>query len=173
MMLLINDPHDPERFQTRCSRYRDRWLVGVFARALDQRLSSGEPPESSGLLARRAQTLVLVETRRALARDWEHLLRVAHGRAATGVPLRRQCIIAAEPDIADMLRALVTELPTPARGVAMAHLLLRDGAGPLYNAESPVDLGTAVRDATTQLDPWTSLGQFGLRESADAPKSSS
>jgi hypothetical protein len=157
MMLLIHDPKDPERFVTWSCRGWDRFLARVFAPALDRRLAAGEPAESTLLMALRAQTLARVETRRALARNWEHLLRRARGGAPYRVPLRRRRIAAAETDIAALLSALVAELPTPARGVAMAGVLLRDGAGPLYNRHCPDDLCTAVQKVTAQLDPSVSL----------------
>jgi hypothetical protein len=52
-----------------------------------------------------------------------------------------------------MLDALVTPLPVPARGVAMALRLLCDGAGPLYDPHSKTDLVAALREARGQLDP--------------------
>jgi hypothetical protein len=42
--------------------------------------------------------------------------------------------------------------------VALASLLLTDGAGPLYHRRSPVDLGAAVRAAVYQLDPCPAVG---------------
>ncbi|HXQ59565.1 MAG TPA: hypothetical protein VN799_05685 [Acidimicrobiales bacterium] len=157
MEVLVNDPGDPERLLLRSGRTRDRLLVRFSAGALDRRLARGDVPESNVLLALRAQILARPDTRRALARNWEHLVRVARGQPVRGAPLRRAAIVAAESAIAEMLQALATEHPTPARGVAMAGVLLRDGAGPLYNGQSTADLATAVRDATAQLDPTTSV----------------
>ncbi|HEY7947600.1 MAG TPA: hypothetical protein VID75_07990 [Acidimicrobiales bacterium] len=156
-MLLIHDPRDPERLVARSSRSRDRLVARVFASALDRRLAQGVSPESNVLLALRAQILARPETRRAIARNWDHLVRVARGEAVSRVPLRRHHIVTAESDIADMRRALLSELPAPARGVAMAAVLLRDGAGPLYNGRSAVDLRRAVQDVTARLDPASSL----------------
>jgi hypothetical protein len=56
-----------------------------------------------------------------------------------------------------MVVALLAPLPVSARGVAMASRLLSDGAGPLYNRLSSVDLVGAVREVTEQLDPRVSL----------------
>lgn len=51
-----------------------------------------------------------------------------------------------------MLSVLTSGRPIDARGAAMASWLLSDGAGPLYNHRSPVDLGPRVRQATRQMD---------------------
>jgi hypothetical protein len=75
---------------------------------------------------------------------------VAHN---LGVPLCRDRITAAGPDVQDMLASLLTPAPVAARGVAAASLLLTDGAGPVYNRHSSMDLVTAVREVVAQLDP--------------------
>jgi hypothetical protein len=100
--------------------------------------------------------LVEPAMRLKLARAWENLLLSADVTRRPNnprLPLRRARILAAEPDIRRMTAALRAPLPAPARGVAMASVLLMDGAGPLYNARGQVDLGTAVRAATRFLDP--------------------
>jgi hypothetical protein len=159
-MLLIRDPGDGQRILTRRCRAWDRLAARLLAPSLDRRLAAGHPPEADRLTATRAQALVSPDRRRALAANWEHLLDVAgrpplpyNGRT----PMCRDRIATAEPAVRAMLVSLVTPLPVSARGVAMTSLLLSDGAGPLYNRQSPVDLLTAVRQATAQLDPWASL----------------
>lgn len=72
-------------------------------------------------------------------------------------PLNRGCIIAREPEIHEMINALLTPLPTPARGAAMVSWLLSDGTGPLFNRGRSADLGTALTEAIAQLDPSASL----------------
>jgi hypothetical protein len=66
-------------------------------------------------------------------------------------PLCRDRIIDAAGDVRVMLDALSSGLGVSARGVAMAGLLLSDGAGPLYNRNSMVDLPAALREVTTHL----------------------
>jgi hypothetical protein len=73
------------------------------------------------------------------------------------VPLNRESIIACEPDIQEMLNALLAPVPAPARGTAFASWLLSDGTGPLYNRHRSADLGIALREAIAQLDASTSL----------------
>jgi hypothetical protein len=77
--------------------------------------------------------------------------------ARARVPLRRDRIVAAEADIRELQRSLQASAPVPARGVALASCLLADGAGPLYNRNSPVDLRIAVQEAIQCLDPSTAL----------------
>jgi hypothetical protein len=153
MILLIRDPHDQERLLARSGRPWEHLAAHLLSATLDRRLADGDCPESHPLLAVRAQTLVAPDTRRALAQSWEHLLAVAHRPGALRVPLCRDRLTAAEPDVRDMLVALSARL-VPARGVALVSTLLRDGAGPLYNRHCPVLLRTAVRHAINGLDPW-------------------
>ena len=104
--------------------------------------------------------LVSPAQRGALAQNWESLLVQARRPPVTRdprVPINRKGIIASEPDIRALLDALSTPLPVPARGVAMASWLLADGAGPVYDRRPSADLGTAVREASAQLDPSATL----------------
>jgi hypothetical protein len=153
-MLVIRDPRDAHRLLIRPCRPWDLLRARVLAPALDRCLAGGQPPESTRLLATRAQVLVRPDERQAVARNWEHLLRVT--RCPSGrlrrLPLCRDRIGEAEPVVRVMLGALVAPVPVPARGVAMATALLRDGAGPLYNAQSSSDLVAAVGQITRQLD---------------------
>ncbi len=64
-----------------------------------------------------------------------------------------------------MLAVLAGPRPIAARGAAMASLLLSDGAGPLHNHRSALDLGAAVREATGQMDPFAAPWDGTGRES--------
>jgi hypothetical protein len=144
-------------------RLGDGILARVFGASLDTLLAAGCAPESSRLLAARARQLVSLQERRSLARSFEHLLRVAqrapHSRctgslaAAAAVPIRADRIVAAEPAIRDLISRLSAPLPVPARGVAMARLLLSDATGPVYSRRSRADLTAEVEAAAAQLDP--------------------
>ena len=72
------------------------------------------------------------------------------------MPFDRDCVIACEPEIQEMVNALLAPLPPPARGAAMVSWLLTDGTGPLYNRRSD-DLGIALAEAIAQLDASVSL----------------
>jgi hypothetical protein len=141
-----------------------RPLAVLLGGSLDQRLALGQAPESSRLLAARAEYLVAIRRRRALSEDWTRLLEQARTASPSRRALRlcRERILAAEPLVHEMLRALVTPLPVPAQGVAMAACLLSDGTGPLYNWNCPVDLPHALRQAVLQLDPALPLAESRL-----------
>ena len=143
-------------------RFGDGILARVFGASLDTLLAVGCSPESSRLLTARARQLASLPERTAVARSWEHLLRVAQhapqGRrtgslAAAAVPVRTERIVSAEPAIRDLISRLAAPLPVPARGVAMARLLLSDATGPVYSRRSRADLTAEVEAAAAQLDP--------------------
>jgi hypothetical protein len=106
---------------------------------------------------------VSLPERRALARSFEHLLRAAHRArhtrtsgslaAAAAVPIRAERIVSAEPAIRDLISRLSAPLPVPARGVAMARLLLSDATGPVYSRRATADLTAEIEAAAAQLDP--------------------
>jgi hypothetical protein len=73
------------------------------------------------------------------------------------VRLNCESITACEPEIQEMIAALLNPLPIPARGVANASWLLCNGAGPIYNRHSPEELSITVREAIEHLDPGVSL----------------
>jgi hypothetical protein len=137
-------------------RLTDRLLARARSVSLDQQLAAGWLPESSVLLAARAQHIVSLPRRTWLAGSWDHVLRVAQrapsprGRA---VPLRSATILAAEPAIRELMERLVTPLPVAARGVAMASVLLTDPTSPVYTRRGQRSLADRLQDAIIQLDP--------------------
>lgn len=156
-ILVLGDPHPlPPR------RPGDRVLARLFGSSLDASLAAGRSPESSSLLAARARDIVSLRRRQWIAGSWEHLLRVARRaqraprgpRAPAGaMPVCADRVIAAEPAIRDLVNRLAAPLPVPARGVAMARVLLTDATSPVYSRRSPVDLSHAVVAAAAWLDP--------------------
>lgn len=135
-------------------------MARLRASSLDRRLANGSPPESSRLLAARAQVLVSAGTRRALAQSWDNILAHAQRAPAVRCPsvrLNRRGVIACERTIREMQNALLTPQPIPARGAAMMSRLLGNGMGPLYARRSPEDLASALRETMAQLDPAVSL----------------
>ncbi len=140
----------------RPSRVADRLLARLLGASLDRRLAAGCPPESSALLAARAQHIVALRSRRRLARNWENLLRAArHGQGAhqMAVSVCGKHISAAEPRVRELVRLVTAPLPVTARGVAMATAPLTDATGPVYNSRSPVSLADVLDAAIAQLDP--------------------
>jgi hypothetical protein len=149
----------------RPSRITDRLLARLLGASLDRQLAEGCAPESSALLAARAQHVASIRYRRQLARAWENLLHRAYGTQPVSgfrpafsayrptIPVCGHGIAAAEPTVRELVRCLVTPLPVPARGVAMASGLLTDALGPVYNSHSEVSLPAALDAAITHLDP--------------------
>jgi hypothetical protein len=143
----------------RPGRLADRVLARALGASLDQQLATGCAPESSRLLAARAQDIVSLRHRESLARSWDHLLRVARRGSAlrtAAVPLNASAILAAEPAIRELMERLSAPLPVPARGVAAATIPLTDATSPVYGRQSPGALARLARlldDAINQLDP--------------------
>ena len=132
-----------------------RLSARIFSISLDQKLSAGQHPATSHLLATRAQQLVAPHYRRGLADSWlDLLIEVRRPRAAFDpvVPLVRSSVMEAEAQIRSLAEALVSQLPT-VRGVAMAIAMLRDGAGPLFNRNTQLKLTDAVEEIIAQLNP--------------------
>jgi hypothetical protein len=159
-MLLVNAPSDPGQFVVAPNHPWTRLNSRLRAASLDSQLANGTPAEASQLLASRAQQLVAPSARQGLARDWARLADVARrppsGRTARASLCRRR-IARAEPELHEMVALLVSQLPTPARGIAMASVLLRDGSGPLFNRRCDRDLSTTLRDVISALDPLAAL----------------
>jgi hypothetical protein len=152
--------YDDEPWLLLGARWWDRVLVRLRALDLDQSLAAGRPPEHDRLHALRAATLVSPTARRTLADNWERTLadRRRPSGARTGrVPLQQARVLAAAANVRRLIEALRAAGPVPARGVALASVLLTDGSSPLYDARSQADLAAAVRDATDFLDPAASV----------------
>lgn len=155
-MLLVRDAADPHRFTARSNTPWTRVAAAVFAQSLDRQLVSGRHPEAGRLLAARANRWVAPAVRRRLARRWLDLVERARHNRGPGrarVPLCRQRILSAEAQVRDMAGLLAATLPVPARGVAMAGLVLDDGGGPLYDPRCGTDLRALLVEITAQLDP--------------------
>jgi len=151
--LVLGDPHGAGLLEARPIRAVDRVLARVFGVSLDRLLAAGRAPESDRVLAARAQHIVSLPARHALAGNWEHVLKVAHRAPVPAVPLCRDRVAAAEPTIRELIRCLRAPLPVPAQGVAAASALLTDATGPLYSRRGPAALDDLLRSALAQLDP--------------------
>ena len=151
-MLLVQDIHH-NLVERRCDPAH-RLAARLCAGWLDRELAEGTPPEASALLATRAQQLVASRHRGELAGAWEQVVdragRVSGGLGAA-VPLQRARVLAARRQIGVLARQLRGRRPVDARGVALAAVLLTDGAGPLYDPVSRVDLRLALDSAVRHL----------------------
>jgi len=134
-------------------RTLDRMLARVRAHGLDRRLSLGEPPESSLLLALRAVHLVGPRSRRELARTVRRVIELSNQpRWASHVPFCYRHVRAALPELAGLHDRLVAPGPVSGHGVAQLRALLSDGGGPLYRSSSRDDLGAQLRGVRAALD---------------------
>ena len=146
--------------QERRAVRRPLWvLVGAKLRgaSLDDKLAEGHAPDTSPLLAARAQLLVSLTKRRALSENWLDLLiqvRRPFSPLDPRVPIVRGRIIGAQAQVEALAEALLTPMPT-SRGVAMASSLLSDGSGPIYNSACSVDLASTLCEIIAHLDPVT------------------
>lgn len=141
-------------------RRRHRVLARLRAGQLDAQLADGRSPDDGGQRAARSAQLVTPQARAQLADHWQDVLARAqrpHHPTDPRVPLPRERILAAAPEILDLAACLRAAAPVPVRGVAMAHRLLTDGAGPLYRRSSPVPLRDAIAAVSRHLDPATCL----------------
>ncbi len=129
----------------------------VLADRLDGVLAAGLQPESDVLLALRAQRLACESTRRYLAASLRRLVSAStptqHDPRPLGVMAVLPRVAATRADFESLIDRLLTPAPVSAQGVALVHILLRDGSGPLYRYESRADLGRLVRAAVDALDP--------------------
>jgi hypothetical protein len=154
--VLIVDPCGNGSLTLRPHRTGDRALARAFGPTLDRRLAAGRSPESSRLIAARANRIVELECRVSLAGDWERILDIARRRPSShagALRVRRDMVAAAEPEIRQLIGCLREPLPVPARGVAMARVLLTDGTGPLFSRLSRITLRESVTRALSLLDP--------------------
>jgi hypothetical protein len=119
------------------------WLVARYRGAsLDQELIDGMSPEECAYLAARALQLTSPRTRQSLAAGLDRLLADRPPAAISpALPVRRASVALAAAELRSLRDRLLAPGPLPARGVAMVHELLSDGAGPVYQG------GAGVRDA--------------------------
>lgn len=109
------------------------------------RLTFG-PSERSGGLASRWR----------VAGEWERLLATAEDgprqRRFRVHPLARR-MLAAHAEIEQLTSVLFSLEPVDPRGVAMAHRLATDGAGPVYDLRSRRSLPAAIEACIGALEP--------------------
>ena len=138
-------------------RLRDRLAVRLRRRRLDRALATGVPPETSVALALRAQRLTEADRRRSIARELRRIIRDAQVgyRPTLGriLPSRAR-VTAAREELSHLADTLDEPGPVAAGGVAQAWMLLTDGTGPLYNADSRASLRAGAARAARELRPW-------------------
>jgi hypothetical protein len=153
--LLLTEAHDAGCVIRRRIRWRDRVRARLCAWQLDVALAAGASPDASAVLSLRAGRLIKRRTRRLMAREIDRALREAERPRS---PLDRSvapavCAIADADLLEQVADHLMSREPIDALGVARVRVLLRDGAGPLYDAEDPVGLRWSLMLAVDGLEP--------------------
>jgi hypothetical protein len=119
---------------------------------LDQELARGVHPDSDPALLLRARRLTGARSRGRIADALEHLLEDDGGFTGltSRVPVSGTVILAARPELEGLAAALRCD-DCKARGVALARLLIVDGASPLYGGGSELELIAAAGEAYSAL----------------------
>jgi hypothetical protein len=132
-------------------------MARLGRRRLDRALAHGTPPEASAALALRAQRLTEPAQRGSIARELRRIIHEAHeARRTDGSRIKpsRARVRAAREELIRLADTLEEPGPVTAGGVAQAWILLTDGTGPLYNADSRTTLVAGVGRALRELRPW-------------------
>jgi hypothetical protein len=121
---------------------------------LDEALARGTPSEAAVPLALRARRLTMQSRRRVIADGLRRVISdtcrgVPHSQAR--ISPRQSQVIAATNELTRLADALASPRPVAARGVAQAWILLTDGTGPLYNANSTANLRARAASAANNL----------------------
>ena len=131
-----------------------RLSAHVRSRQLDEALASGTPSEAAAPLALRARRLITQSHRRVIADGLRRVIRETSRGAPPSqarISPRQGQVIAATNELTRLADALASPEPVAARGVAQAWILLTDGTGPLYNANSTANLRARAASAANNL----------------------
>ena len=105
------------------------------ARALDDELIAGAPPESQLVLSLRAQQLLGLRERRGLAATLRAQVAAARDPAPMRhavIPVSRSAVLQCATELTDLAALLARPGPVTPRGVALVRRLICEGGGPLY-----------------------------------------
>jgi hypothetical protein len=155
VILQPSGDHDAELVMRR-ARLGERFTARWAARRLDEQLARGAAPEAGASLTLRTQILGDPRTRRALARSLRRVLDDARrgrrpGRAR--IPTMRAEVLAAAPELERIAELLAGPGLLGASGLAQVHLLLANGASPLYLRRVTNGLQRAAESALEGFDP--------------------
>jgi hypothetical protein len=134
-----------------------RLRVGWNAAQLDAALADGADPDASKSLALRAQQLANPKHRARIATSIDRLLELAERGAAprlslTRAPLQPERVQHSRPQLTELADRLEAVDSPPVKGLAMANLLVEDGAAALYAHEPSDPLRPAVEAILTAID---------------------
>jgi len=137
---------------------RLRLRVYASRSTLDRRIAHGGPCDATPALVLRAAQLTDLRTRRRIATSLRRIVDHADRRGAEALfsPVvvdRRAVSAAREPllGLAERLEDSTVDLDPI--GIALAHTLLTDGLGPLYNNQSPRPLPSTIWEIADALTP--------------------
>lgn len=134
------------------------WLrvrVWLHWPALARELAAGRDPDASAELTVLARQLIGVRAQRRLADTLERVITAASRRPrppSVKVPLNRHEIVGARDELAALAERLRDGTPAPVQGLAIATLLVHDGASPLYGRRAGGDVRSLAREARERLD---------------------
>jgi hypothetical protein len=133
---------------------RDWVEARLRATELDRELARGVAPETCGALSLRARKLIGPDARATLARQLRRVVSDARGGHAwmTRVAIRRPEVLDAAAELDALAERLAAPGPVDVRGVALAHVLLTDGTGPLYFRGATDELRASVARALSRLE---------------------
>lgn len=117
--------------------------VRIHRTALDRQLAAGADPITDADLARRADQLTAADVRARIATSIELVIEDAAGPVpvlSPRVPLARGAVNACASRLRAIAGRLRSDRSVPARGVAQAAMLIREGSSPLYAVGSSEDV---------------------------------
>jgi hypothetical protein len=133
------------------------WLdarVWLHRAALRRALAAGTDPSSSPELARRAEQLTSLRSRRRLAAGLNRALRAAEkpqSRLTAAVPVQSRDVLQLRAGIEQLAHELVAPGELQVRGILLVQSLLTDGNSPLFAPSANGQLDRAVRHARAAL----------------------
>lgn len=132
-------------------RARVWWQWPTLAREL----AAGGDPNATAELAVLARQLIGLRAQQRLADTLERVMTAASRRPrppSAKVPLNREEILGARDELAALAERLRDGTPAPVQGLAIATLLVHDGASPLYGRRAAQDVGSLAREARERLN---------------------
>lgn len=123
--------------------------------ALTRELAWGGDPDASAELMVLARQLIGLRAQQRLADTLERVMTAASRRPrppSPKVPLNRHGILGARDELSALAERLRDGTPAPVQGLAIATLLVHDGASPLYGRRAAQDVWSLAREARERLD---------------------
>jgi hypothetical protein len=123
--------------------------------ALTRELAAGDDPDAGAERALVARGLIGTPAQHQLADALDRVVRAAQqGRRRSGVkaPLNRPDILLAHNELAALAERLRDGGPAPVQGLAIAALLVSDGASPLYDRRAAHSVQRMAQQALDRLD---------------------